>query len=161
MSSYESHTIRIDPEPSGLCALIQDSLPFYLEGDVSPQSRRFIDAHLAECAGCSAFLAGGRSVRSHLRREQTVRATPAQSLDHTRLALAHGRRQIIMLVLATLGMVGLLLAIALAAGGSSASVPAPEFARNRSGAAVDRQDEPPFAPTSLPEPTPTPVPAQP
>lgn len=35
------------------CAIVRDLLPSYVEGLCSEESRRFVDAHLADCAGCS------------------------------------------------------------------------------------------------------------
>ena len=109
MQSYESTTRRISRERPGICALIQDMLPFYLEGDVSPESRILIDEHLNECERCASFLAGAQSVQSHLRRERTLRVNV---VDHDRRAqqiISTGQRQLIMFVLATAGTIAVLL----------------------------------------------------
>ncbi len=74
MPSYESTTRRMPADQPGLCALIQDTLPFYIEGDLSPESRAFIDAHLETCDRCGSFLAGAQSIRGHFRREPMARS---------------------------------------------------------------------------------------
>jgi hypothetical protein len=38
------------------CSLIQDLLPLYIDDAVSPESRRQIEEHLAQCAACSLHL---------------------------------------------------------------------------------------------------------
>jgi predicted anti-sigma-YlaC factor YlaD len=87
-------------------------LPFYLESDVSPESRILIDEHLNECERCASFLAGAQSVQSHLRRERTLRANV---VDHDRRAqqmISTGQRQLIMLVLAaTAGTIAVLIVV--------------------------------------------------
>jgi predicted anti-sigma-YlaC factor YlaD len=99
MQSYESTTRRVSEERPGICALIQDTLPFYLEGDVSPESRILIGEHLNECERCASFLAGAQSVQTHLRRENLLRNNvvahdwPAQQL------ISKGRRQVITIAL--------------------------------------------------------------
>ena len=54
------------------CALVQDLLPLYNEGEVSPDSRELIVDHLAWCERCAGFLAGAQTVRAHLQRAQRV-----------------------------------------------------------------------------------------
>jgi predicted anti-sigma-YlaC factor YlaD len=81
MRSYESTTRRIAAEKPGMCAVVQDLLPFYIDGEVSVESRAFIDEHLAVCERCTTFLAGAQSVQGHLRREAMLRASV---LDHDR-----------------------------------------------------------------------------
>ncbi|HYF65743.1 MAG TPA: zf-HC2 domain-containing protein [Herpetosiphonaceae bacterium] len=70
MTAYESNTKRLTQQELGACALIEDLLPLYLEGEVSPGSRDLIVEHLARCERCAGFLAGAQSVRSQLRRDQ-------------------------------------------------------------------------------------------
>lgn len=68
--AYDTTTSRLDhaatPE---ICALVQDLLPLYLEGEVSPGSRDTIVNHLAHCDRCAGYLAGAQSMRVQLRRE--------------------------------------------------------------------------------------------
>lgn len=59
---HDQGTERLGPEPE--CALVQDLLPLYMEGEVRPQSRMLIVAHLNDCAHCAGFLAGAQSVRA-------------------------------------------------------------------------------------------------
>ena len=94
MKYNDIRTHRLGSETQGVCALVQDMLPFYMEDDVSSQSRMFIDEHLETCDRCASFLAGGRSVQEHLRRDTTLRSdvlardTGAQDVANT------GRRQL-------------------------------------------------------------------
>lgn len=108
MESYESTTRRMKPEKPGLCALIQDMLPFYLEGDVSPQSRQFVENHLEECERCASFLAGGQSVQAHFRREAGTRSVVMRQDRPAQHLIASGRRRLIGHVLTIVGGLALL-----------------------------------------------------
>ncbi len=61
-ASYESTTSRLAQQELGACTLIQDLLPLYMDGEVSPSSRETIAEHLTRCERCAGFLAGARSV---------------------------------------------------------------------------------------------------
>jgi hypothetical protein len=80
MTSYETTTTRLagGPEPE-LCALVQDLLPLYLDGEVSATSRDLITDHLGRCERCAGFLAGAQSVRVQLRRDQLQRSASVQA----------------------------------------------------------------------------------
>ena len=99
MQSYESTTRRISQERPGICALIQDMLPFYLEGDVSPESRILIDEHLNECERCASFLAGAQSVQTHLRRENLLRGRAIEHDQRAQQMISMGQRQVIKIAL--------------------------------------------------------------
>jgi predicted anti-sigma-YlaC factor YlaD len=58
------------------CALIQDTLPLYLEDEVSPDSRSLIIEHLSNCPHCAGYLAGAQSARGHLRHKQPRAPSP-------------------------------------------------------------------------------------
>jgi predicted anti-sigma-YlaC factor YlaD len=79
--AYTNATQRIGPErepESDLndCALVQDLLPLYLDHEVSPESHARIANHIAQCERCANYLAGARSMRVQLLRDQqAVRAT--------------------------------------------------------------------------------------
>src|SRR5689334_7591506 len=73
MTAYESTTVQINSAEYGSCALIQDLLPLYLEGEVSSGSRDTIVEHLARCERCAGYLAGAQSVRAQLRRDRSAR----------------------------------------------------------------------------------------
>jgi hypothetical protein len=73
MPSYESSTTRLDPHDRSRCALIQDLLPLYLEGEVSPTSRALIAEHLSDCSHCAGFLAGARHVWAQVHRKEAQR----------------------------------------------------------------------------------------
>jgi predicted anti-sigma-YlaC factor YlaD len=71
----------IEPESLTDCALVQDLLPLYLDNEVSPESHARIAQHIAQCERCAAYLAGARSMRAQLLRDQqavqsTVNAGP-------------------------------------------------------------------------------------
>jgi len=99
MQSYESTTRRISQERPGICALIQDMLPFYLEGDVSSDSRILIDEHLNECERCASFLAGAQSVQTHLRRETLLRGRAIEQDQRAQHMISMGQRQVIKIAL--------------------------------------------------------------
>ncbi|MCG8350624.1 MAG: zf-HC2 domain-containing protein [Chloroflexales bacterium] len=58
------------------CALIQDTLPLFLDDEVSPDSRSLIIEHLSNCPHCAGFLAGAQSTRGHLRHRQPRAPSP-------------------------------------------------------------------------------------
>jgi predicted anti-sigma-YlaC factor YlaD len=68
MQAYEFDTIALESQPTASCAMVQDLLPLYLEGEVSPASREQITAHLASCTHCAGYLGGAQSVRGQLQR---------------------------------------------------------------------------------------------
>ena len=51
------------------CAMVQDLLPLYIDGEVSPATREQMTAHLGICPDCAGRLRGARSVQSELRRD--------------------------------------------------------------------------------------------
>ena len=52
------------------CALVQDLIPLYLDGEVTPESHALMADHLQHCERCSGYLAGARSVRSQILNDQ-------------------------------------------------------------------------------------------
>ena len=111
MPAYESTTVRLDPHKT--CILIEDLLPLYMEGEVSPGSRDMIVEHLAVCDRCAGFLAGAQSVRSHLRHGQRQSAPPSAARPPGGLSITgrlqnHPIRMVIaMLGAALLGSLGM------------------------------------------------------
>jgi hypothetical protein len=102
-------------QESGTCALVQDLLPLYLEGEISTGSRDVIVEHLAQCERCAGFLAGTQSTRAQLRRDGIQRAQVVQRDQPARQALSIGQRRALlsaMLALCTLGGGGSSLMIA-------------------------------------------------
>lgn len=158
MESYESTTRRMKAELPGLCALIQDTLPFYLEGDVSARSRQFVEQHLEECERCASFLAGGRSVQAHFRREQGTRSVVMVRDRPGRELIAEGQRRVLKLGLMFAGVVAILVFIAVVLGSSVRSVPTHGFSSSESLPFMSQATPTPapFEPTALP---PTVVPA--
>jgi anti-sigma factor RsiW len=43
--------------PELSCREFVEVVTDYLEGDLPPEARRAVDAHIAECGGCDAYLA--------------------------------------------------------------------------------------------------------
>lgn len=74
----ETITTELRSQELGACALVQDLLPLYLEGEVSPGSRDLITEHLAGCERCAGFMAGAQTVRAQLRRDQIQRVESAR-----------------------------------------------------------------------------------
>jgi hypothetical protein len=108
MTAYESNTHRLNQQELGACALIEDLLPLYLEGEVSPGSRDLIVEHLARCERCAGFLAGAQSVRAQLRRDQRFQAAsaaPAAAAGPIASGLIH--KHPIMAVTAMIGACGI------------------------------------------------------
>lgn len=79
--SYTGQTVRQPrmEEPRQVeipgCTLVQDLIPLYLDGEVSPESHVLIADHVQQCPRCSGYLAGARSMRTQiLHDQQAVRA---------------------------------------------------------------------------------------
>jgi|GEM_PF-4884782 len=73
------------------CALVQDLIPLYLDGEVMPESHVLMADHLQQCERCSGYLAGARSVRQQLLQEQaTITAVRgiSQSVPHLQQSAA-------------------------------------------------------------------------
>src|SRR5262245_20401962 len=112
MTAYESTTVQIPHHEFGTCALVQDLLPLYLEGEVSPGSRDTIVEHLARCERCASFLAGAQTVRAQLRRYQAQRSGVILHEQPARQAVSAGQRLaavVMMLALCGLGAVSCLM----------------------------------------------------
>lgn len=107
MKYNDIRTRRLGSETQGVCALIQDMLPFYMEDDVSAQSRMFIDEHLETCDCCASFLAGGRSVQEHLRRDTTLRSDVIARDTSAQDVAFRGRRQLMGFTLIGAGIAAL------------------------------------------------------
>jgi hypothetical protein len=101
MTAYESTTSRLLQQELGACVLIQDLLPLFVEGEVSPGSRDLIVEHVARCERCAGYLAGTHNALAQLRRDRTVHvATLARDLPN-RNALAGGQRLVAAIALLT------------------------------------------------------------
>ncbi|NTV64436.1 MAG: zf-HC2 domain-containing protein [Oscillochloris sp.] len=116
VESYETTTTRIASLSPAVCTLVQDLLPLYLEGEVSPSSRDLIVDHLGHCERCAGYLAGAQSVRGQLRRDLAQRAEAAVAAAPERRALSRGRRLLIGLMSLVLCTVGGFASIGLGAG---------------------------------------------
>lgn len=74
--SYTGETVRQPrmEEPRQVeiagCTLVQDLIPLYLDGEVSPESHVLIGNHIQECPRCSGYLAGARSMRTQILHDQ-------------------------------------------------------------------------------------------
>jgi hypothetical protein len=71
---YETTTTRLASAQGVNCALAEDLLPLYIEGEVSQTTRDLMVEHLAQCEHCAGFLAGAQSARLQLRRDNAARA---------------------------------------------------------------------------------------
>ena len=104
-TAYESVTTEIPHYEYGSCALIQDLLPLYIEGEVSPGSRDTIVEHLARCERCASYLAGAQSVRAQLGRERAQRVNVFVRDQPARQTVTSGKR--LMMMLTTLALCAL------------------------------------------------------
>ena len=104
MTAYETTTSRLSQQELDACALIQDLLPLYLEGEVTPASRDLIGEHLSRCERCAGFLAGARSVYEQLQRDTMLRNSSVERDYAARQALITGQRRMMALVLGVFGL---------------------------------------------------------
>lgn len=112
MPSYETVTTRLAQQELGACALIQDLLPLYIEGEVSPSSRDLIVEHLARCERCAGFLAGAQTALVQLRRDTAAQTSIVQHSQPEQQQLASGQgllRFIAAFVICVVGGFGALL----------------------------------------------------
>jgi hypothetical protein len=101
MTAYESTTSRLLQQELGACVLIQDLLPLYVEGEVSPASRDLIVEHVARCERCAGYLAGTQNALAQLRRDHTVHnATLARDMPN-RKTVTGGQRLVAAIALLT------------------------------------------------------------
>jgi hypothetical protein len=129
MTAFETTTTRLVRQELGACALIQDLLPLYIEGEVTPASRDLIAEHLMDCERCTGFLAGARSSREQLHRESMLRETSVAHDRAARQAITVGQRQVMAVVLGMFGVLCLVVVVGVIslgfAKGSPASAPVP------------------------------------
>jgi hypothetical protein len=104
MAANETTTSYLNQPELGACALIQDLLPMYIEGEVTPASRELITEHLSHCERCAGFLAGARSVREQLRRDSALRDNSVERDQAARQALITGQRRMMALALGVFGL---------------------------------------------------------
>ena len=90
MTSYESTTTRLLHQELNACVLVEDLLPLYIEGEVSPATRDLMVEHLAHCDHCAGFLAGAQSTRIQLRRDNDARARVLAQDRPAQRAVANG-----------------------------------------------------------------------
>ena len=107
MTSYEAPTTHLLHQELNTCALIEDLLPLYIEGEVSPASRDLMVEHLARCEHCAGFLAGAQSARTQLRRDNIARANSIARDQPAQLAVSTGQRLVKVAALLVLGAVAL------------------------------------------------------
>jgi predicted anti-sigma-YlaC factor YlaD len=127
MTAFETTTTRlVQKEPAG-CALIQDLLPLYIEGEVTSASRDLIAEHLMNCERCTGFLAGARSSREQLHRESRLRETSVAHDRAARQAITMGQRRVMAVALGMFGVLCLVIVVGVISLGlaTSASAPAP------------------------------------
>jgi hypothetical protein len=104
MTAYESTTSRLLQQELGACVLIQDLLPLYVEGEVSPGSRDMIVEHVTRCERCAGYLAGTQNALTQLRRDRATHITTLERDRPNRQTLAGGQRVVaVIAVLTTYG----------------------------------------------------------
>jgi anti-sigma factor RsiW len=114
---YDTTTSRLDLAPTPeICALVQDLLPLYLEGEVNPGSRDTIVNHLARCERCAGYLAGAQSMRVQLRREAASHMQARTAALPEQQALQRWQRMLAGFTALFISIVGGLASIALASG---------------------------------------------
>jgi hypothetical protein len=101
MTAYESTTSRLLQHELGACVLIQDLLPLYVEGEVSPGSRDMIVEHVARCERCAGYLAGTQNALIQLRRDRTTHITTLKRDTPNRQTLAGGQRVVTAIAVLT------------------------------------------------------------
>jgi hypothetical protein len=99
MSDVEKITQPLPSLTPPICTLVQDLLPLYLDQEVSPESHAVIAEHLAQCERCSGYLAGARSMRAQILRDQQA----MQAVTSTQPALALVQRPWVMTLVGVLG----------------------------------------------------------
>jgi anti-sigma factor RsiW len=109
-------TTRVATREVAPCALVQDLLPLYLEGDVGPASRDLISDHLNQCQHCAGYLAGARSMQGILRAELAQRAASAGAPAPEQMALRQWQRMVVNAAVVMLCAAGGVGSILLAAG---------------------------------------------
>src|SRR5436190_5179227 len=101
MTAYESTTARLLHEELGACVLIQDLLPLYVEGEVSPGSRDMIMEHVARCERCAGYLAGTQNALAQLRRERTTHIATLDRDTPNRRTIASSQRLVTAIAVLT------------------------------------------------------------
>jgi hypothetical protein len=101
MTAYESTTSRLLQQELGACVLIQDLLPLYVEGEVSPASRDLIVEHVARCERCAGYLAGTQNALTQLHRDRTSHITTLERDTPNRQTLAVGQRVVTAIAVLT------------------------------------------------------------
>lgn len=73
------------------CAVVQDLLPLYVDGVCSDESKRLVEAHLAECADCRALCTALKESEAEtLFQTDTKTVLRAHAKRQSKLALAMG-----------------------------------------------------------------------
>jgi predicted anti-sigma-YlaC factor YlaD len=114
MTAYETTTARLLQQELGACALIQDLLPLYVEGEVSPGSRDLIVEHVARCDRCAGYLAGTQNVLTLLRRDRTIHVATLERDTPNRQTLTARQRLVTAIAVLTTYGGGLIASVALA-----------------------------------------------
>ena len=78
------------------CAVVRDLLPSYAEGLTAPETNEAVEAHLAGCPDCTAYLAAMRSP------ETEVPPETAWEVDYLKKVKHRGRNRVILAILLTL-----------------------------------------------------------
>jgi hypothetical protein len=114
MTAYETATTRLVQQELGACALIQDLLPLYVEGEVSPGSRDLIVEHVAHCDRCAGYLAGTQHALTQLRRDRTLHVATLERDAPNRQTVSARQRLVTAIAVLTSYGGGLIASVALA-----------------------------------------------
>jgi predicted anti-sigma-YlaC factor YlaD len=114
LTAYETTTARLVQQELGACALIQDLLPLYVEGEVSPGSRDLIVEHVARCDRCAGYLAGTQNALTLLRRDRTIHVATLERDTPNRQTVSARQRLVTAIAVLTTYGAGLIASVALA-----------------------------------------------
>ena len=90
--SSDDGTAGASPErPSLACIELVELVTEYLDGTLAPEERVRVDAHLAKCAGCTAYVEQMRQVAAAAGR-LTPEAVPEEAVDRLLEAFRNARR---------------------------------------------------------------------
>jgi hypothetical protein len=112
-AAYETTTTRLQSSGLNTCALVEDLLPLYIDGEVSPATHDMMVEHLAQCEHCAGYLAGAQSVRGQLRRDQSARVAVVANDRQAQQAMSSLQRLIYTAMLLGVSMAALLISGAL------------------------------------------------
>src|SRR4051794_35414419 len=113
MTTFEQTTTRLRTQDMTACALIEDLLPLYIEGEVSSTTRDLMSEHLGHCERCAGFLAGAQSMRIQLRHDASARSSVIARDQSTQQPITNIQQLFRLIMVASVTVGGLLISGAL------------------------------------------------